>query len=379
MREEPRSRDGSSMAAVQAATRTPPSASRRTALAGLTAAVGLFVAACSDTTPTSSPGRSTVPPEPSVVVEPSRSPESTGPAVEEPVAEPSPEVSQAAGLPVPSPWSPGPGEVQPEVKAVAARLLEVAGTWGQGQGGLEAAEARLAAAGFDPVLAAALSRLLEADRSAAVVDIIYPQYGGLTTVGASVMVALDQTLALSDGAPTRGMTLDVRLTPTSAGWVVTAVGPDQPPVGPGAPTALGQSVLGNPRLVLPADARADVMAGTVDDSVLSILEGLARDHTVDVLTLATGHPVNVFGTDGQSNHSRGRAVDVWRVDGSPVVDPATSRDLLAAVLTKAGQLGATEVGGPFDLNGGRPGYFTDDLHKDHLHLGVTAGRAPAAP
>lgn len=72
-------------------------------------------------------------------------------------------------------------------------------------------------------------------------------------------------------------------------------------------------------------------------------------------------------------------MDIWRIDGALVVDPSTPRDLLAAVMTKAGQLGATEIGGPFDLNGERPRYFTDDLHKDHIHIGVTEGGLPAVP
>ncbi|MFC3690491.1 hypothetical protein [Aquipuribacter hungaricus] len=283
-------------------------------------------------------------------------------------------------LPALSPWAPGPGEVQPETKALAARLVQVAGTWDVGGAGLEAAARRLTSAGFEPALAPALSRLLEQGGEAAVTAVRYPQYGGLTTAGASVMIAVDQTMALSDGTTSvRGMTLDVRLSPSALGWSVVAVDPDQPPPGTGAPTALGQAVLVNPRVVLPADAAADVRAGTVLDPVLAVLDGLSRDHTIEVLAFSTGHPTNVFGTDRQSNHSRGRAVDIWRVDGSPVVDPSTSRDLLARVMTRAGQLGATEVGGPFDLNGERPQYFADDLHRDHLHIGVTEGRPPAAP
>lgn len=300
-------------------------------------------------------------------------PEAVDPEARDPDAD-------AAGLPTVSPWAPGPGEVQPEIKAVAARLVEVAGTWGEGAGSLESAAGRLSAAGFDPALVATLSRLLDDHGERAVVDILYPQYGGLTAAEASVMVALEQALVGGDGTRSvRGMTLDVRLAPSATGWSVVAVGPDQPAQGPGSPTPLGEAVLANPRVVLPADARVDVSSGTVLDPVLTVLDGLAQDHTIEVLTFSTGHPVNVFGTDRQSNHSRGRAMDIWRVDGALVVDPSTPRDLLATVMTKAGQLGATEIGGPFDLNGERPRYFTDDLHKDHLHIGVSEGRSPAVP
>ena len=337
--------------------------SRRSALAGLgAAAVTVLVAGCAD---------SPSPPGATTALEPLDT--STSAAVVE-------DADKPVALPPVSPWTPGPGEVQPEIKVVAARLVEVAGTWEEGRGGGDAAAERLSGAGFDPALAGALARLVEHGAEQAVVDIVYPQYGGLTPEGASVIVALDQALLLPDGTTAaRGMTLDVRLSPSPTGWTVTAVGPDQPPVGPGAPTALGEKVLSDPRVILPADAMADIRAGTVHDSVLAVLDGLARDHTVEVLTFSTGHPVHVFGTDRQSKHSLGRAVDIWRVDGAPVVDPSTSRDLLAAVMTKAGQLGATEIGGPFDLNGERPRYFSDELHKDHIHIGVTEGRSPAVP
>lgn len=345
--------------------RPPAAMSRRSALAGLGAAtLGLLVTGCTDPS-TDSQG------------EPTRGsdrgdgspPAARGRDAPEPVT-----------VPALSPWTPGPGEVRPEIKVVAARLLEAAGTWDRGGSGNDAAASRLSAAGFDPDLLAQLSPLLDTGGERATVNILYPQYGGLEAASASVMVALDQALALPDGTSTRrGMTLDVRLSSTSSGWVVTTVDPDQPPAGPGAPSALGERVLSEPRVVLPADALADVQTGVVHDSVLAVLEGLAQDHIIDVSTFSAGHPVNIFGTDRQSNHSRGRAVDIWRIDGALVVDPSTSRDLLAEVMMKAGKLGATEIGGPFDVNGDRPRYFTDDLHKDHLHIGVTEGRSPAVP
>jgi hypothetical protein len=59
------------------------------------------------------------------------------------------------------------------------------------------------------------------------------------------------------------------------------------------------------------------------------------------------------------------------------VDPAISRILLTQVMVRAGELGATEVGGPFDLNGERSGFFTDIVHQDHLHIGITPGKPQA--
>jgi hypothetical protein len=117
----------------------------------------------------------------------------------------------------------------------------------------------------------------------------------------------------------------------------------------------------------------------VDDALLAILDRLAAAHVLDVTVLRTGHPREVFGTGRTSNHTRGRAVDIWRVDGRPVVGPGTPRALLREVMVLAGRLGATEVGGPFDVNGSGPGFFSDDVHRDHLHVGVTPGRPRARP
>ncbi|MCY7402630.1 MAG: hypothetical protein LH477_17055 [Nocardioides sp.] len=87
----------------------------------------------------------------------------------------------------------------------------------------------------------------------------------------------------------------------------------------------------------------------------------------------------MFGTDRASRHSQGRAVDLVRVDGIMVTDPAMPRETLETVTTLAGRLGATEVGGPFDLNGPGRGYFTDAVHLDHLHVAVRDGGLPAVP
>ena len=138
-------------------------------------------------------------------------------------------------------------------------------------------------------------------------------------------------------------------------------------------------VLGHPRLALPAPAEADVRSGRIDDGVLAVLAGLADEHDLQVQVLYDGHPVNVFGTDRVSRHTQRRAADIVGVGGYLVSDPNLPRELLNRVMVRAGELGATEVGGPFDLNGPGRGYFTDPVHLDHLHLAVGDGVAPASP
>ena len=89
-----------------------------------------------------------------------------------------------------------------------------------------------------------------------------------------------------------------------------------------------------------------------------------------------GHIQTVFPSSRLSNHAVGRAVDVREIDGQRIVeDPSSSKT--SQFVTLAAELGATEVGSPTDLNGDRPGFFTDDVHSDHIHIGVTPGDAPA--
>ncbi|MEJ5886877.1 hypothetical protein WDZ16_00245 [Pseudokineococcus marinus] len=304
-------------------------------------------------------------------------------------------------LPAPAPWRAGPGEVRPEVKQAAARAVEVAGTWaatapqdergpedGAGlEGAGEALVERLAAAdllapGADRTsLAAALGPLVAPDALTAATEVVYPQYGGLTADAASVMVVARQERRGRQGeASQHGATLDVRLSPSPDGaWRVTAVQPPAPRPAGAAPSPLALEVLASPRVELPEDAAADVRAGAVGDEALAVLLGLAAAHEVAVSVARTGHPAEVFGTDRLSNHTRGRALDVWRVDGRLVVDPA-SLDVVEAAMRAAGAAGATEVGGPVDLDGpAGPAFFSDDLHADHLHLGLTEGEEPIGP
>lgn len=279
----------------------------------------------------------------------------------------------------------GPGEGQPEVKLAATRFVEAAGTWGGGAGGAGetvAVAGRLAAAGADPALAEQVAVLSDVDAVAASVTVDYPQHGGLTATAASVMTLLTQRLLMADGdVVERQLTVDVRLGRASAdeAWAVTAVSPDDVAPVPGVRSPVAEEVLANPDIRLPEPAVRDIEEGRINESVLRLLQGLGLEHVIDVHVLYSGHPTNVFATERPSNHSVGRAVDIWRVDGHLVVDPGTPRELLETVMLRAGQLGATEVGGPFDLNGERPRFFTDVVHADHLHLGVTEGRSPAVP
>jgi hypothetical protein len=89
-----------------------------------------------------------------------------------------------------------------------------------------------------------------------------------------------------------------------------------------------------------------------------------------VSVVRSGHPIDVFGTTRPSDHPRGRAVDVWRVDGHAVVDPATPAALVDNLMRRAAALGSYNVGGPRQLSGSQ--FFSDRTHRDHVHMGFTA-------
>jgi hypothetical protein len=259
--------------------------------------------------------------------------------------------------------------VHPEVKQRALRALETIGTWGAaGGGGAAAVAARLHALGVDPALTAQAHPLLGAD-PAAVTRVVDAQYGGILASSASVLAVLDQWRLDADGhVHASGTTFDVRLVTDSPRWRITDLRPASP--GP-ASTALSPSaraVLANTRVRLPYASRADIASGQVHVSVLGALLALAEHYVVDVSIVRSGHPIHVFGTSRLSDHPRGRAVDVWALNGRRIVDP-DNRAFVERAMRVAASVGPYQVGGPVDIDGGGSQYFSDQSHQDHLHLG----------
>jgi hypothetical protein len=173
--------------------------------------------------------------------------------------------------------------------------------------------------------------------------------------------------------------IDVRLSTDANGtWQVTgSVVPPRPspawaPTGPVTRTA--REVLATPRIVLSGPAQHDVASGRVQDRILAVLLAVGREHELRVHVAVTGHPGTVHPTTRLSNHAVGRALDIRAIDGLPV-GPERIEPVLA-VMTAAAGAGATEVGGPIALDG--RGFFTDPMHKDHVHIGVTPGKPSAA-
>jgi hypothetical protein len=249
------------------------------------------------------------------------SPPGTSPGTPSPSQSPtaqSPTTTQPPTTPPSALWTPNAGELEPDIKATAVTYVA-------------------------------------AHTSAANLRVIDAQYGGLLDTSASVLVV------------TSNATYDVRLVQASPHWRVTAMYPSNP----GAPAAsisrTATALLRDPRVVLPPAAGADVRSGEVHDSVLEFLTALSAEHELDVSVMRSGHPLYVFGTNRPSDHPKGRAVDIFRIDGHAVVDPATPASLVDGVMRRAAALGAYNIGGPRQLSG--PQFFSDRTHHDHVHVG----------
>ena len=272
-------------------------------------------------------------------------------------------VTTSSTAPLPTPWAPSSaGEPAPEVKVAATAALQAVGTYGPGEGTIDAARERLRVAGLEPAFADGAGPLLDPDGSGSI-DVVYPQLGGLEPTEASVMVV---ARFVTSHPVTR--TIDVRLTSTPAGWRATAIAS----IGGEAPTTPGASLvalalLDDPRVDLPDSARWDLERGFVDDRVVELVRTLAVDHALRVTVFGSGHPANVFGTDRVSNHTAGRGVDIWSIDGRPVSEQRDAPVILD-IIERARAAGATEIGAPVETDGPGGIVFTNTVHHDHLHL-----------
>jgi hypothetical protein len=278
-------------------------------------------------------------------------------------------------------WEAGRGEPRPEVKLAATAAVEALGTVppgapAEGAQAVTAAGRRLAEIGLDPALAGPAAALL-APAAPAVVQVVYPQYGGLLADDASVMVLQRQAWLQGDRVVQRDVLADVRLRRRGGRWRIRDIRPSvAPAVDAAAQPRAVRAVLESPGLSLPGPVRHDVAFVAVPE-LRSLLAELGGRHELAVTTLRAGHPREVYGSRParDSNHWRGRAVDIWAVDGVPVVEMASDDPRLLDFLAEARRLGATEIGSPADPDGDQVGcrgrvFFANELHQDHIHLGI---------
>ncbi|WP_130290061.1 hypothetical protein [Pseudonocardia sediminis] len=240
--------------------------------------------------------------------------------------------------------------------------------------------AQVTNAGYPRELAATAGPLFDRPSPRAITEVVYPQLGGLTPTTASVIVVARQTLPGAPAAGAREVTLDVRLRYVGRSWVVSPVvdppRPESVRARTGGPSTEGRSLLASARADLPGPVRHDVETRRLGDRVIGMVRALARGYEIELQVAVSGHPGTVFPSTRLSNHAVGRAVDVRSINGTRVADIRRDDPLLVRFMVDAARAGATEVGGPI-VPPGR-GFFTDEVHQDHIHVGFTPGKPAAA-
>lgn len=276
-------------------------------------------------------------------------------------------------VPAPRPYRPLPEEGYSNGKRLAAEVAQRATTYARGSTPRSVAGRIGPSAAGVGALAAAIEPALDPESQSSG-TVVYPQLSGVTPTSLGAMVAVRQTLVDADGAR-RSVTrvLDVRLRRSGGPWSLDRIGGvgGSPPAqeAPASPAAAG--VLDNPRITLTDSARWDILRGDVDEGLLQALSDAASEYRLGVGVIDSGHPLNVWATSTPSAHSVGRAVDIYAVDGRPVIEqtqegsPAFrfTSDLIAG--------GAAQVGSPWVLGAGGSQSFTDEVHQDHIHLQQT--------
>ncbi|SEA97739.1 hypothetical protein SAMN05428936_11640 [Pelagibacterium halotolerans] len=262
-----------------------------------------------------------------------------------------------------------PNETHPNAKRLASEVALALTTYSQAETTGQIAE-RLDFAGPG---AEALAATFHVPGAWSQGRIIYPQLGGLGTGAASVMVVVEQMVGTPEGIQVFIRTLDVRLALSGGVWRFA----DLASIGgtlitePAPLTQQALAVLNDPRIEMPDSARWDILSGGISPDLLAIMARLAERTPYGVVTLSQGHPYEVFGTDRQSDHTRGRAVDIYRLGDTLVIDGrAEGSEIHRAVQWLYDQPEIRQIGSPWALDGVGGKSFTDRLHQDHLHIAV---------
>ncbi len=215
-------------------------------------------------------------------------------------------------------------------------------------------------------------------------QVVYPQLGGLEPHATAVITVVRQQVGLPDGTTfEHTRTLDVRVDRGPDGeWrtsaLVSAGGHPVPRPDDLHPAAV--AVLDDDRIELPDTARWDIHAGLIDPSLLELMARMAERTPYGVVVLQTGHSLEVFGTDRTSRHAEGRAVDLYRVGDHHVIsDRDRGSDTFRLVDWLYDQPELAEVGSPWALDGFGGRSFSDELHQDHIHVGVRRPGERAKP
>lgn len=271
-------------------------------------------------------------------------------------------------------------EIYPNAKQLASEVAQSLTTYDIGDGLDDVVAAVTSEVGAADALALVAGPLHHAD-SWSRGHIVYQQLCGVTADRACVMVVVEQQIGSIDGVRTETRTLDVRLLLEDAAWVFDelASAGGQPVPEPDDLPEVARAVLDDPRIDLPDTARWDILAGNISLRLLEVMRQTADEVSYGVVVLREGHPDEVFATDRISDHTRGRAVDIYRLDQTPVVDDrdddSTTRALTDWLFNHPD---VRQIGSPWDLDGSARRSFTDLTHQDHLHVSVIDDETTAA-
>lgn len=299
---------------------------------------------------------------------PSRTTESS-PTTQAPTTEPPPFATPQQTF---APYEPLPEEQYVNGKRLAGRVAQEIATFGPRASAAEIADVKGAGADLERIVVP-----LVAPERRSSGEVVYVQLSGVTATTLGTMVIVRQHLEDEDGArETVERVMDVRLNRAPDGpWRferVAYVGGNAP-VRPARLSAAAKRVLEHPNIELPDTARWDIYRGFVIDELLSMLADAADKRRLAVTVFRSGHPPKVWGKPHLSAHTLGRAVDIYAVDGVPVIsqrsEGSSARQFVAEVLAA----GARQVGSPWVLPPGGRRSFSDVVHQDHVHLDVQPG------
>lgn len=272
-----------------------------------------------------------------------------------------------------APYEPLPQEEYVNGKRLAGRVAQALVTFGP----LASAAEIAGGVSVDPGLERVVAPLVDPDRRSSG-EVVYVQLSGVTATTLGTMVVVRQHLEDEDGArEVVERVVDVRLTRTDGPWSldrVASVG-GRAAVRPARLSAAATRVLEHPNIELPDTARWDIYRGFVADELLQTLADAAERRRLAVSVFRSGHPRKVWGQPRLSSHTVGQAVDIYAVDGVPVLmqrrDGSAAQQLAVALLAA----GARQVGSPWVLAPGGRRAITDRVHQDHVHLDVRRTRA----
>jgi len=330
-------------------------------------------------------------------ITPSSVPTSVEPSVEtaDPIADPPDPVAPAEPVdplpvistdppPHPDPFEPTVNETQPEAKRMAALVAYLVTNY--------EADASLA-----DVLVTLPPGSPEIDGLGAEVDLVhhpgmwsrgtveYVQNGGHLNGRMSNIIVIRQDIGAegsSEPERTETRVMEVRLARGESGeWTLETIASagGVPAERPADLSEVAAAVVDHDRIDLPDTAAWDIYRGFIDRQVLEVMLDIAERTPYSVVVLQTGHAYNVFGTERVSNHSVGRAVDIYKFDGALVVDShATSSDSYAVSEWIVSRSDIREFGSPWGFPDAVAHTFTNEVHHDHLHIGVNAYSASSS-